>query len=53
MRTTAWHVVKFAWALFNHPHRDVLRIGQIILNTCPDPYAIENDSLTEMINGYY
>ena len=46
MRTTWWHLVKLAWALYNRPDRKHLRIGQMLWYG--DSFYYEND---EFIKG--
>jgi hypothetical protein len=51
MRTGLLDVLRFAWRLYRHPHRDHCRIGQIIVNStgAADIFYWENRTLTDSL----
>lgn len=56
MRTTTWQIIKLAFALWRHPHRKHLRIGQILVNANTrariDTFYVENDAMLENIKEF-
>lgn len=53
MRTTTWQLVRLFWALYRHPNRKYLRIGQL-LTSCAGVgiFYIENERLSQDVKKF-
>jgi hypothetical protein len=50
-RTTIWQIIRLAWLLYRNPHREIMRIGQMILNSMPKRayYYTENEDIIKAL----
>ena len=52
MRTSLADILRLALALYRHPYREHLRIGQILVNACLDEnrvFYMENAALIRLV----